>query len=236
MSITSEDRFRKGGGAKRKAKAKPAEERADLDVDDLMEEATLRKSQQRAKTTVRRKLLTFQADRMLTLTFRDNVTDVNDAWTCFKYFSKLMRWRFGEKWVYVSVPERQKRGAIHFHLAIRGFYHANTVRRLWLRAVGHRGGNVDITSPKQHGKNSWNPRRIAQYLTKYLTKQETVAFNKRRYSSGGDIVIPEPRIGWLAYGLPMHLVLRDILYSISRKTPQTEWEAKGYFDVIYAST
>jgi hypothetical protein len=232
IRLNPDDSLRRGGGAKRKNSTKKQ-----------MDPVTLEKSVKRSRTTVRRKCLALQADRMLTLTFRDNVTDLSDAWKCLKYFTKLMRWRYGDQWAYIAVPERQKRGAVHFHLAIRGFYNVRTLRRLWLRAAGHREGNIDITSPRKHGHNDWNPSLIAAYLAKYMgkgmsedDKYEDGGFNKKRYSSGGGIVVPAPINGWLAIGAATHSVLHRVVENMTRKDVRNFNESKGYFDIIYIST
>lgn len=217
--------LRGGGGAARKNVDKA-----------MMDESTLRKSQRRAAQAVRRKALTMQADRMLTLTFRENLTDRQKAWDVFKYFSRLMRWRFADRWVYITVQEYQKRGAIHFHLAIKGYFPVSSVRDFWSRAVGALGGNIDITSPKAHGKNSWNPRRVAQYLAKYMTKQDIAAFNERRYSTGGDIQIPEPVTGWLCVGCSVVQILRQVIESRSRLQINTAVDTEAFWPVVFLST
>lgn len=219
------DSLKRGGGAGRKHSDKTA-----------MDESTLNKSIARAKTSIRRKAMSLGADRMLTLTFKDNVTCIAEAWSVFKYFCKLMRKRYGKRWAYIAVPEYQKRGAVHFHLAVSDFYLANTVRKLWLRACGNRGGNIDITSPRKAGKNSWNPKRIANYISKYISKTDSVEFNKRRYSSGGEIKTPEPERGWLALGVPPVVVMRQIIENRTRKRLECIWESDGYYGIIYCST
>lgn len=224
LQLTAEDSLKQGGGAKRKNKDK-----------SLMDERTFYESCRRSRTAVRRRILSMCADRLLTLTFKENLTDIDQAWNCFKYFIKLMRWRY-KNFCYVAVPEEQKRGAIHFHLAVEGYYHANTVRKFWHRAVGKWGGNIDITSPRKAGKNSWNPKRIAAYLSKYLTKTETVDFNRRRYSSGGNIKIPEPIKGWLALGMPVIKVMRETIEDMTRNPVSCIHESKGYFSIFYLST
>lgn len=225
IRLYPDDRLRRGGGGKRENSEKSA-----MDVD------VLAKSVRRARQTIRRKLMTMCADRMLTLTFKDNISDIDEAWSCFKYFCRLMRWRYGEAFEYVAVPEFQKRGAVHFHMAIKGYYHANTVRRLWLRACGQRKGNIDITSPRVMDKKSWNPRRIANYLAKYISKTETVEFNRRRFSSSTSIKIPEPLTGWLALGVPLIAVMRQTVESVTKRQILTIWESDGYFGCTYIST
>lgn len=197
---------------------------------------TLSKSQARARKVVKQKALMMQADRLLTLTFRENLTDIQEAWSVFKYFSKLMRWRYGERFLYITVPEYQKRGAVHFHLAVKGFYHANTVRRLWHRAVGNRGGNIDITNPQNYGIKSWNPKRIARYLSKYITKNDSVEFNKRRYSSSSTLLPPKPRFEWLALGVPVTQVLCQIIESLTHRPVSVVWHSDNYFFDIHLVT
>src|SRR5690606_33091309 len=130
LSMGAEDSLKRGGGAKRKAADKSE-----------MDEATLAKSRQRSRRVVKIKCRSGQVDRLLTLTYRENERDYEKCLADFKRFVRLMRKRFGEGFYYVAVPEEQKRGAIHFHLAIKGFYPINTVRRLWRKAVGNEFGS-----------------------------------------------------------------------------------------------
>jgi hypothetical protein len=225
IRLATGESMRRGGGAKRKNVEKQA-----------MDEITLNKSIARARSNIRRKALSMCADRMLTLTFRENLGCIDEAWNRFKYFCKLMRFRYRERFQYIAVPEYQKRGAVHFHLAIAGHYEVGTVRRLWRRACGKEGGNIDITSPKKFGKKSWNPKRIANYISKYITKSEIVGFNKRRYSTGGKILLPIPERGWLALGVPVVQILRQVVESRSRKQIECVWESEGFFGIIYCST
>ncbi len=225
IQLGPEDSLRRGGGARRKNEKK-----------DEMDSPTLAKSSARSRTVVRRKALSMEADRMLTLTFRHNLTDIDLAWSVFKYFCKLMRFRYKERFVYIAVPEYQKRGAVHFHLAMKGYFCVKIMRHLWLRAAGKYEGNVDITSPKKFGKKSWNPKRIGQYISKYLTKTDSVNFNKKRYSTGGEIQLPQPIRGWLALGVPVIKIMSEVIESISRKQVSTIWESEGFFGITYLST
>jgi len=225
IRLDKEDSLKRGGGARRKNTEKMA-----------MDELTLRKSEARARTSLKRKVLSMSADRMLTLTFKDNVEDITVAWDRFKYFCKLMRFRYRDRFQYVAVPEYQKRGAVHFHLALSDYYHIQTVRRFWLKAVGRFGGNVDITSPRKFGKKSWNPKRIANYISKYLSKTDSVDFNKRRYSTGGKIQVPDPERGWLALGVPVVQVMRQVVEALTRKQVACVWESEGFFGITYVST
>lgn len=223
LQLTHEDSLKNGGGAKRENNDKQS-----------MNTAVLSKSIRRAKTTIRRKCLSMECNRMLTLTFRENVQDIDQAWTKFKYFIKLMHWRYKE-FKYVAVPEYQKRGAVHFHLAVRGYYDYNTVRRLWLRAAGQSQGNIDFTK-KKSGKELRNPSKIAGYIAKYLNKDESVEFNRKRYSSGGKIELPVPLIGWLSIGDATVYHLCTLLERLTRKSVRTIWESEGRFPIVHIST
>lgn len=225
IKLEAGEDLRRGGGARRKHKDKSE-----------MDELTLNKSISRSRTNIRRKTIAMNADRLLTLTFRENVTDPDEAWECFKVFCKLMRFRYRDRFQYVAVPEEQKRGAIHFHLALSGYYGVNAVRRFWLKACGDRQGNIDITSPHKFGKKSWNPRRIARYISKYISKSETVDFNKRRYSTGGKIQLPDPQKGWLALGMPVVQILRQVIEKFTRNQIECVWESAEGYGLIYCST
>lgn len=226
IRLNSDQSMNKGGGAKRRAKNK-----------DESDPEVQAKSMQRARSTIRRRILSMQADRLLTLTFRANVTDLGEAYRCFKRFCRLMRWRFGgSRWCYVAAPEYQERGAVHFHLAVRGYFPVNTVRELWRRSTGEHGGNIDITSPRNIKKQSWNPRRIAQYLSKYVGKLDSVEFNRKRYSSGGEIVIPPSVTGWLALGASVGQVMRQIMEQVTRKPVSKFWESEDRKGLVYLST
>ncbi len=232
IKLTKGDQLRKGGGAKRKN-----------DDKSEMDKVTLTKSASRATKVIRQRALAMGADRMLTLTFHDNVSGIDEAWSCFNYFCKMMRDHLekkGQKFVYVAVPEYQKRGAVHFHLAISGYLYHRSTRAIWRKAAGKRGGNIDITSPRVEGKKSWNPKRIANYLAKYLTKEDSVDFNRRRYSSGGKIQIPPNETAWFTPSLNEQQTLQDlVIYLVncwSGKPVSDSSVVDSYFTIAYAST
>jgi len=223
LSLCSDDSLRNGGGAKRENDSK-----------DQMTETVLKKSQARARKQVRHKLMMLQADRLLTLTYRENQTDIKQGWKDLQAFNRKMKWRFKDRWQYVAVPEYQKRGAVHWHLAISGYFPVKTVRRFWREIVGE--GNIDITSPKERiQKNSWNPKRIANYLSKYIQKNDSVAFNKRRFSST-QIPPPESKTGWLVPGLSVGQIMRKLINGMTRKPAASFWEGEGYFPMCLMTT
>lgn len=142
----------------------------------------------RAKQRIRWSAKAIGADRMVTLTYRSNQDDLALAKAHLTKFVTLCR----KKWPtfqYVAVPERQERGAWHWHLAIQGFVCANTMRGFWWRAMGYRvtwsdggkpvlldasesPGNIDIQAPRSRGqkRRTWQIDKLCAYLSKYMTK------------------------------------------------------------------
>ena len=202
-----------------------------------MHDADLKRSQRRARTNVRRACLNYLPDRMLTLTFRENLTDLKQAWTIFKSFNARMKRRYGDRWRYVIVPEFQKRGAVHFHLAIDGYYSVKVVRAIWSKCTGSLEGNIDITSPRKAlNKKSWNPKRIANYLSKYITKLDSVGFNSRRYAKGGDIPEPEKFTGYVSLGKSCLYILQNIFDELTTKPISGQFHENKGREIAYLTT
>ena len=128
------------------------------------------KSVSRSKTKIRRAVQMMQADHLLTLTYRRNETDLEQAWRDAIRFIRAMRDALGE-FRYVIVAERQKRGAWHFHLAVRGRQNLPLIRDCWARAGGC--GNIDVKLFK-------GPvHRLAGYLSKYIAKSFSMNDDER---------------------------------------------------------
>lgn len=152
-------------------------------------ETNAERAARRAKSKVRKLIMTMQADRMLTLTFRDNLTELDTASKLFVRFIKLVHKSY-PNYKYVMVAERQKRGAWHFHLAVRGFQDVGFLRAQW-RSLAD--GNIDVTNPRVRGDKSLSSPMIAGYLTKYLSKQfaESHEFNRYRYRASNGIELQQ---------------------------------------------
>ncbi|MDB2634405.1 hypothetical protein N9Y40_02805 [Porticoccaceae bacterium] len=193
-----------------------------------MDKNVLLASCRRSAKTIRHKTMTFCPTQMMTLTFRENVEELSEAWSRFAYFNKLMSAKYENKWQYVCVPEYQGRGAVHFHVAVPEYFGNpatfNPVRKLWKRACGKYDGGYNVAIPKDGNKKQKSPRQIGRYISKYISKgmevyeQEkrayknngksddwiankfkTVDFNKKRFSSRL-CPVPPPMIGWLIVG------------------------------------
>lgn len=225
IRLNPDDNLRKGGGSKRKNTTK-----------DEMDEEILVKSRRRTKKIVKERCLQLCPDHMLTMTFQENVTDLDEAWRVFKRFSGYCKKKYPGRWAYVAVPELQKRGAVHFHLAVKGFYVANTLRRLWRKAAGKYGGNIHLSDSRKYGASRWNIKKICGYMTKYITKGDIVKFNKKRFSSGGNIPPVTRSTGYIALGLPMVKLADDMLRRATRKQVAQFYEGDSYFQYMYFET
>lgn len=169
----------------------------------------------RAKQNIRWLCKTMDADRLFTLTYRENQTDREQARADFTRFLRLVRsgWR-GQvgvpNWQYVAVLEKQQRGAYHIHCAVKGFQRIKYLRQCWHKALGcdpdvsgeNTPGNVDVTNPDKsrwgHTGRQWKVNKLAGYLTKYLSKTfDETATEKRRYWHCRDLIQPPKQRFWV---------------------------------------
>lgn len=155
----------------------------------------------RARSRLRQLILSANADHLLTLTYRDNVTDFEQASQDLRALVRRVR-KHLPKWVFIAVPERQKRGAWHWHLAVVGHQDVKLLRHLWRSVVGE--GNIDVQRPAS-GMN----RRLAivKYLGKYLAKGFTEGdreLNGHRFRASLGIKVPGESLN-----VPEHL-RRDV--------------------------
>jgi len=114
----------------------------------------------RAKANLRRRLMALDARYLLTLTTRSNITDYAESrHQVSRYLRKLRRAYPGLH--YCGTPERQKRGAWHWHLGVNLRICARTARALWLEVCTD--GNIDL----QHR----SALHVARYVAKYIGKE-----------------------------------------------------------------
>ncbi len=112
---------------------------------------------QKAKSTVRRLIKTYDLGRFVTLTFKENQKNVKEADHEFRKFMKRLLRRYPD-FKYVAIREFQDRGAVHYHMAINRFIEHAELAKIW----GH--GFVWIE------KKQGDSRKMANYISKYLTK------------------------------------------------------------------
>lgn len=167
-------------------------------VRDALDAENRDRSARRARQIACHRIKAIKADRLLTLTYRENMQDratVAKHWKAF-----LRRIRRVQGFEYVATLERQKRGAWHIHVAIRGRQNYRLLRSVWLSVVGAGNGNIDVRNP-------WRERalrhRLAAYMSKYIGKGfDASSSGVRRVWVSEGIELPErqvigfPFVGW----------------------------------------
>lgn len=167
---------------------KEAEKKVEVEKLEITnKEENRRKNDNRARQEVRRLINANweggRAEYFITLTYADNMQDVEMAQKHFRSFIKAIRRKYGTDIKHLAVMEWQKRGAIHFHLIVKGFdlgddpgedmekHETEWGEKIW------KYGFVDIMS-------LWAIDNIGAYLTKELLKdiqKQQREEGKRRY-------------------------------------------------------
>jgi len=161
-------------------------------------EASVKRACRRSKKAVRERAKGAGYDSLFTLTFRENVTDRDIAAEVLTRFLRRLRALLPGV-SYVSVFERQKRGAWHVHiathalpklLAVRGakVKSWSVMRAIWRSCAGELGGNFD---EQKRGRRA-SSFRIARYLSKYISKDFADSeLERKRYWLGGECQAPK---------------------------------------------
>lgn len=192
----------------------PAKEKSASEI-EADRTANHRRAVKKAKQTTRYLCQQMSADRLLTLTYRENMEDREQVRIDFKQFLKYVRhgWK-GQKglgdWQYVAVLERQDRGAYHVHIAVRGWLPIKFIRQCWYKALGSSvdaagsdtPGQVDLSPPRDYTgagrKKQWAVDRLAFYIVKYMQKTfDETTTEKNRYWRSKDIEPPIQYRHWL---------------------------------------
>jgi len=129
----------------------------------------LDEEQERARSLLRarRKLVDavrcLRANRILTLTSEECITDRDIFLWCVRKFVRLMKQRHKE-WKCVYALELQKRGAWHAHLAVVGMQYADEASALWASIL------EEERKGQYHLGGILTGKRAAGYISKYIGK------------------------------------------------------------------
>ena len=186
----------------------------------------------RAKGVIRRKCLTIGADHLVTLTYRENVQDRTRVLEHMERFHRMLK-RAGTSLQYVTVLEYQKRGAIHFHIAVKGFQDVRLLRRCWYKVVGNGQGQVNVRGPRPGS----SPVKLARYLSKYIGKDLNALpreAGEHRYFCSLGITVPTERFE-LALARPSEgvagelfsLMMKETLRRVGVQCNLTHWMGGG---------
>lgn len=170
-----------------------------------------------ARKRVRQACKTIKADRLITLTYRENMQCRETALKHWKEFTRRMRKH--RDFLYVCVLEPQGRGAIHFHVAVHGKVVYQLVRSIWQSILGkgpdgQQMGQVNVRNPNAFGFGKDGAHRLASYLAKYMGKDMSIREldDKRYFASRG---IPKPEIIYWRLGSTDMLSAVNVAVSIA---------------------
>jgi len=165
------------------------------------------------------------AATLVTLTYKDNFTDLAAAYRHLTAFNQSLRYRYGKAFSYVLVPEFQKRGAVHFHALYWGLpeelFYSERETRILSKIWGH--GFVFLKQTDGHEK-------LAFYLAKYFTKAylDPRLKNQKSYVASRNVKRPIVQKGPFI----MSVVLDE--YGITEdavvdRTYNTKWLGEGRY-------
>lgn len=193
----------------------PEESEPDEADQALIEAHALHKAEENRARSVRRARMRLRwliksicADHMVTLSYRENMQDINKLKRDWQAFVRLVRARFPD-WQFVAVRENQDRGALHLHVAVVGRQNIKYLRKCWYIALGaspeasgaDTPGAVNVRAPlKKWGGQGyeWKADKLAGYLGKYLHKCFDMAeHHSKRYWHSNGIEMPIPQRIWL---------------------------------------
>ena len=101
--------------------------------------------------------------KFLTLTYKENMQDRKRLSYEWGLFVKRLEYIQGEKVSYITVPERQKRGAFHLHsILVTGFIEMENLIAIWNKDRGL--GSVDLKAVK-------DVSNVGRYMSKYMSKR-----------------------------------------------------------------
>ena len=194
----------------------------DMDEVILAEKLDYRgKSNIRARNTLRRLALANFSNRskFLTLTFRDDVKDVETANKEFKRFIRKMRKLLGD-FKYIAVIEFTKAGRVHYHVLMDiNYVKATVLENTW--------GNGFIKINRiDHVDN------VGAYVVKYMTKSDADErlIGKKMYQCSRNLERPREYIGAEALYIVEQLKKekRKIAYSNKYQSKLTDNEISYY--------
>lgn len=171
---------------------------------------SLERAQRRAKTTVRLLVTELAPSALVTFTTRETMPMDALLW-CWQHFTRSMR-LVGVEFEYVAVPERHPSNPEHLHLhaAYRGRTPFALMRRCWHMALEARHGrktnvvlrgaespgNIDVQRIKAR-ESIARIRKIAKYISKYITKDLISEFNRKRYWPSKGVQLQGAAVFWL---------------------------------------
>lgn len=160
----------------------------------------------RAQRTVRERCIALKADHLLTLTYWRNEENLKASVGHLRSFVRQVR-KAIPGWKFVAAAERQKRGAVHWHIAVHGWQQLQLLKTIWGRIIGEDCLHNRQVDCKRYESNRWgrsmaNHRAyqkspsvgdVGHYVAKYIGKgfEEDRPFYGHHYLTSRGIHIEE---------------------------------------------
>lgn len=138
----------------------------------------------------------------ITLTFAENVTDIDYANKKFSYYVDQVR-RVYKDFRYLCIPEFQKRGAVHYHLLTNIDVDSELIPRRPNKKLYNKTDRnykeIEFYDLKYWNEGfssaemmSGDPKKVVGYISKYMTKDiDDRLFGHRRYFYSRNLEIPK---------------------------------------------
>lgn len=234
------ERYRRAWAEGRPSVGRPARSKPDPEQPRSAE--SVERSQRRAKTGVRLLVTELAPSALVTFTTRQTIS-LDDLLWCWQYFTRAMRLA-GQDFEYVAVPEPHPSNPshLHLHVAYRGRTPFGMMRRFWHMALealhGRRvtcilrgkeaPGNIDVQAVKARDSTR-RIRKIARYVSKYITKDLISEFNRRRYWPSKGIDLKEAQVFWLD-SLSMSDAIREACRMLGQLDEATGLPTQRFFN------
>lgn len=163
----------------------------------------LETNSRRAQTACRRFIKAEGFNELLTLTYRENQTDLEQFKRDFKEWVRRMKKALGGQFRYCAGFEPQERGAWHAHVTCHKFqrmvqYKGSKIpswrlgTEVWRSIVGPQGGMCFVGGKTRHGApaaHRLSLAKLAAYVSKYIVKHFALCPDeKNRYSHSDGLV------------------------------------------------
>jgi hypothetical protein len=182
------------GGRKRKASVGDADNESDRQDSPTAIQERRRKREDnawRAKLAFTRlvgaNLSESEPPLLITITYKENVSDIAIGYKDFRAFVQALRYKYGNSFKYICTPEFQRRGSVHFHALFWGLPTEVYVQERRTRTIAKIWGHGFLDLMKTDGDQA-----LSGYLAKYMTKTFTDPRlkNKKAYVASRNINRP----------------------------------------------
>lgn len=147
------------------------------EINEKRKKELQRKSSIRAKRDLTRIIYcnVEEGSKFLTLTYEDNIMDLDIANNEFKKFIKRLNYKYGLNLKYTAVVEFQERGAIHYHVILY-----NLTQRIGHNELATIWGNGFIKINEI--QNTYEDiEKVKNYMLKDIMKNDVRLVGRKRY-------------------------------------------------------